>query len=75
MKDLKIKKGELQEELEKELDKAKENKDRSIQNKWKTIKEVVKNEAKKLLGFQKEKLAKKPWITDKMMKKMDERRT
>ena len=36
--------------------------------------EVVKNGAKEVYGFQETRRGKKPWITDKMIEKMDERR-
>ena len=41
------------------MDKDKENKDRSIENKWTTLKEAVKNRTKKVFGYQKGKRAKK----------------
>ena len=47
---------------------------RGVEEKWKTVKEIVVKGAEKHIGYKKRKPTKKPWITDKMRKKMDERR-
>jgi hypothetical protein len=72
--DLESKKRRFQEVLEEEATKHNEVGDGSVENQWVNLRDGIKNEAKKIFGFQKAKRAKKPWITDKMMKKMDERR-
>jgi hypothetical protein len=53
------KKRDFQDILEKELDKRKEERDGSNDNKWITIKEAKIDGAKKVFGFQKERRTKK----------------
>ena len=74
LEDLGSKKGRFHDVLEKELAKDGGRDDDSTENKWVKLREVVKNGAKEVYGFQETRRAKKPWITDKMIEKMDERR-
>ena len=46
----------------------------TVEENWIRIKENMVNEAKKLIGYVKGVRKKKPWVTDAMIKKMDERR-
>jgi hypothetical protein len=74
MNALEAKKGTFQNVLEKEKNKVTEGKVGDIEKKWTTIKETVLKGAEQVFGFQKGKRAKKPWITEMMLQKMDERR-
>src|SRR6476661_4071843 len=42
--------------------------------KWIRLRDVIINGAKKEIGYEKKRKIKKPWITEEMLKKMDERR-
>lgn len=44
-----------------------------VEREWTRIKDAIKKGAEKVFGYQKMRPAKKPWITDKMIKKMNER--
>lgn len=46
----------------------------SEENKWENIKEILKIQAKEVLGTQK-KESKKPWMTDEIVKLINERRS
>ena len=74
LKDLGRKKALFQEEVQKEISKDIECKDESVEMGWERLKEAIKTGAEKVLGFQKANHAKKPWVTEKMIEKMEERR-
>lgn len=46
----------------------------SANEKWIRLRDVIIEGAKKEIGYEKKKKIKKPWITEQMLKKMDERR-
>lgn len=46
----------------------------SIEDDWKEFKGIVKKSAEDTIGYQKARKAKKPWISEGMIEKMDERR-
>ena len=48
--------------------------DVSIEGKWKILKKVVLEAAKTEVGYRTGSEARKPWVTDEMIKKMDKRR-
>ena len=48
--------------------------DLSVERRWKQLKEAVKEAANKVVGYRKSRKAKKPWITQEMLNKMEERR-
>ena len=58
------------------LEEKMENEDRTtgVNERWMNIRKHIVDAAKESIGYKKEKRAKKPWITDEMIKKMDERR-
>jgi len=62
----------LEEEMAKNVDQN--DKDIDLQNQWIKLRENITNGARKVFGYQRTRTAKKPWITDKMLEKMDERR-
>ncbi len=68
------KKLQFQEAVEEELTKGNEFEIETPESRWIELREAVKNGAKKVYGYQESKRAKKPWITEKMIEKMDERR-
>ena len=45
-----------------------------VDDRWKKLREVIKSGAASVFGFQKARTAKKPWVSDRMLEKMDERR-
>ena len=61
-------------EIEQEINNNKVMRPGSVEEKWKTVKEIVVKGAEKHIGYKKRNPTKKPWITDKMREKMDERR-
>jgi hypothetical protein len=71
--DLEGKKKEFQKTVEEEIEKQ-GNYLESVDKEWTKIKEAVKKGAEKVFGYQKIRIAKKPWITDKMIETMDQRR-
>ena len=74
MENLGSKKRLFQTTVEEELMKHDICKDSKTEDQWEKLKEVIKTGAEKVFGYQKAVKAKKPWITDKMLEKMDERR-
>ena len=46
----------------------------NIEGRWGEIKEVVIRNAEKYIGYEEKKKVKKPWISEEMIRKMDERR-
>jgi Reverse transcriptase (RNA-dependent DNA polymerase) len=68
------KKGQFQRAVELEIKKEKDYGVRGINEDWSQLKEAITIGAKEVYGFQKARIAKKPWITSEMLLKMDERR-
>ena len=58
------------------IEKIKENKreEDDIEEDWKTLKQAVLESAKSEIGYKEGVTAKKPWVTEEMIRKMDERR-
>ena len=54
--------------------KVSKDKDDNSECEWIRLREAIKSGAETAFGFHKASNAKKPWVTDKMMEKMDERR-
>ena len=59
--------GEKQEDVS-------ENRDKEVDKKWVRLKSVIVESAKEAVGFKENVKAKKPWVSENMIKKMDERR-
>ena len=74
LKDLESKKGLFHQKLRQELAKVSKDKGDNSEREWVRLREAIKSGAKTAFGFHKASKAKKPWVTDKMMEKMDERR-
>jgi hypothetical protein len=68
------KKGQFQRAVEIEIEKKKDYEVRGINKEWNQLKEAITIGAKEVYGFQKARIARKPWITSEMLHKMDERR-
>ena len=66
--------GAFQKETLKELVKGGTDQGRSVDDDWKEFSNAVKKSAEKTIGYQKARRAKKPWVSEKMIEKMDERR-
>ena len=64
----------FQTETLKELTKCNSTKDSSVEEDWKQFREAVKRSAEATIGYQTAKIAKKPWVSEKMIEKMEERR-
>jgi hypothetical protein len=45
----------------------------SVDSRWETLKKTITTQAKRTIGFKKGVQDKKPWATDEMLRKMDER--
>ena len=58
------------------IEKINENKreEDDIEGDWKTLKQAVLESAKSEIGYKEGVTAKKPWVTEEMIRKMDERR-
>src|ERR1700761_6626590 len=71
MEQLKKREKEFQQRVESKivLDKG-----RAVESSWISFKTVVTEAAKEVIGHQKGKRIKKPWVTPEMIKKMEERR-
>jgi hypothetical protein len=76
MNELEKQKGKFQRVVEREMATEADDRNcsRTIQGKWKKLKEAITIGAKEVYGYQKARTAKKPWITKEMLDKMDERR-
>ena len=46
----------------------------NVEDRWQVLKEVVIASAEKNVGYQNAQTARKPWVTDAMISKMEERR-
>ena len=46
----------------------------AVEEKWREMKEIVTESASKIVGLKKKAYPKKPWITEEMVKKTEERR-
>ena len=74
LNDLEKSKREFQVAVEEEMEKQKDGCKESVDRQWELIKESIKEGGKRVFGYQQIRTAKKPWITDKMIEKMDQRR-
>ena len=66
-----------QKDLEREVDekvKLWDSDSLSVEEHWSVLKETVIKSAEKEIGYTKKKRAKKPWVTEEMLEKMDKRR-
>lgn len=71
MENLKKKAGEFREYLE---GKVICGVGEEINDRWRNLKDAVRDAAKEVIGYQKRNKAKKPWVTTEMLDKMEERR-
>ena len=63
----------FQEQIEEEVEKFSQC-DKSVNERWEILKEVIKESAEKNIGYRRGTKAKKPWVTAEMISKMEERR-
>ena len=68
MSSLQSKGVQFQAAVEEELAKEKEGKDRKTESQWTRLKDAIKAGATKVFGFQKGKVAKKPWVSETIRK-------
>jgi hypothetical protein len=71
---LTTKQKEFRMAVEKEIQEQDKNKEQNVEEDWKDFKTAIIAGAEATIGYRKGKKAKKPWITDQMIEKMDERR-
>ena len=74
LKDIETKTAAFQEGLREELTKRSDGQRTSVEEEWKEFRDAVKQSAEVTIGYQTTRKAKKPWISEKMIIKMDERR-
>jgi len=74
LKDLESKRVPFNDAVEKELDKSLVSGVERIEKQWCEIKEAVKSGGETVFGYQELRGAKKPWINDSILEKMEERR-
>ena len=60
-------------DLEKKLD-GNWKREEDITNRWNTLKAAIHTTAEETVGYRRDKRIKKPWVTEEMLKKMEERR-
>jgi exonuclease III len=60
--------------MEKKLEQDKGRKDKDVEEKWTRLKSVIVESAREMVGFKENVKARKPWVSEKMIEKMDERR-
>jgi len=71
---LEDKKEQFQRAVEGGIRRGMSNRAEGIEKEWRQLKEAIIAGAKEVYGFQRRQVAKKPWITNEMLSKMDERR-
>ena len=59
----------------KELTSCNIDKASSVEEDWKQFRDAVNRSAETTIGYQSAKRAKKPWVSERMMEKMEERRS
>ncbi len=69
---LKTKSGELAKRIEQQLEKK--NREQEVEERWRRLKAVIVQQAEAIVGYAKGREARKPWITNEMIKDMDDRR-
>ena len=74
MTNLEVRKEQFQVALRKGMAKEIVCNETDVDDRWKKLREVIKSRAATVFGFQKSRTAKKPWVSDRMLEKMDERR-
>lgn len=74
LSNLQSKKVQFQTVVEKELAEGSGRHDGKIDSQWTRLKDAIKGGAAKVFGFQSERVAKKPWVSEEMIEKMNERR-
>jgi endonuclease/exonuclease/phosphatase family metal-dependent hydrolase len=74
MENLESKKIKFQLAVRKNLEKDQHQKDENANHTWIRLREAIAGGAKEAVGYQNARTAKKPWVTDKMLQKMDKRR-
>ena len=74
MNELENQKENFQEKVERELTRQGNDGLPKIEEDWRKLKEAIIIGAKEVYGYQTARTAKKPWITNEMLDKMDERR-
>jgi exonuclease III len=74
MANLRSKEEELSMEIETRMERGKVGEATGVRRRWKLVKEAIVESAEKVIGRQTVKRIRKPWITDDMIKLMDERR-
>jgi hypothetical protein len=74
MENLESKKKKFQLAVREKLEKDRQQKDENVDHTWIRLREAIAGGAKKEVGYQIARTAKKPWVTDKMLQKMDKRR-
>jgi exonuclease III len=60
--------------IEKKLEKVSGSGDKDADEKWIRLKSAIVESAKEVVGFKENVKARKPWVSEKMIEKMDERR-
>ena len=74
MANLRSKEEELSMEIETRMERGKVGETKGVRRRWELVKEAIGGSAEKVIGGQTVKRIRKPWITDDMIKLMDERR-
>ena len=74
MSELVNKKGQFQKTVENEIGMRMNDNVRGIEEQWTQLKDAIAVGAEEAFGYQKARTAKKEWITEEMLNKMDERR-
>ena len=74
MANLRSKEDELSMEIETRIERGNVGEMTGVRMRWKMIKEAIVGSAEKLIGRQTVKKIRKPWITEGMIKVMNERR-
>ena len=68
---MRVKGREFREQVEREVSSGE---GKTVEERWTTWKQTVNKCAESVLGYRKRRAAKKPWVTEEMLQKMEERR-
>ena len=68
------KEGAFQKEIMGMLAGGSDDKGRAVEEEWTELRDAIKKSAEVTIGYQNSRKAKKPWVSQKMIMKMDERR-
>jgi endonuclease/exonuclease/phosphatase family metal-dependent hydrolase len=74
LEELGQKQAQFQAKMDEAIAKRPTSTDGTVEGDWKAFREVVIQSAEAAIGYQKARRAKKTWISEKMIEKMDERR-